>query len=89
MCATVLRHPLSSKLLRRDVNTPRPVRDFHCAGRRTSRAQLRLPKEAQACLAGDMQRVAKLMAVKADYEVIRELAKLEPPDQTGQDWDER
>lgn len=49
----------------------------------------RLSKEAQACLAGDMQRVAKLMAVKADYEVIRELAKLETPEQTGQDWDER
>lgn len=49
----------------------------------------RLPKEAQDCLAGDMQRVAKLMAVKADYEVMRELAKLEAVDQTGQDWDER
>lgn len=36
-----------------------------------------------------MQRVAKLMAVKADYEVMRELAKLEAADQAGQDWDER
>ena len=36
-----------------------------------------------------MQRVAKLMAVKADYEVIRELARLEGPEQAGQDWDER
>ena len=50
---------------------------------------VRLPKEAQSCLAGDMQRVAKLMAVKADYEVMRELAKLESVDQAGQDWDER
>lgn len=49
----------------------------------------RLSKEAQVCLAGDMQRVAKLIATKADYEVIRELAKLEGPEQTGQDWDER
>lgn len=49
----------------------------------------RLSKEAQSCLAGDMQRVAKLVATKADYEVIRELAKLEGPEQTGQDWDER
>ncbi|CAM9607803.1 unnamed protein product [Pylaiella littoralis] len=53
------------------------------------RSRITLSKEAQACLAGDMQRVAKLMAVKADYEVIRELAKLEGPEQTGQDWDER
>ena len=60
-----------------------------CAAPCTVRAPRRLPKEAQACLAGDMQRVAKLMAVKADYEVIRELAKLELPEQTGQDWDER
>lgn len=48
-----------------------------------------LPKEAQACLAGDMQRVAKLLATKADYEVIREVAKLDTPEQTGHDWDER
>ncbi|CBN79691.1 hypothetical protein Esi_0368_0016 [Ectocarpus siliculosus] len=53
------------------------------------RSRITLSKEAQACLAGDMQRVAKLMAVKADYEVIRELAKLDTPEQTGQDWDER
>eukprot|EP00904_Undaria_pinnatifida_P002133 jgi/Undpi1/11920/HiC_scaffold_4.g01619.m1 len=53
------------------------------------RSRITLPKEAQACLAGDMQRVAKLMAVKADYEVMRELAKLEAADQAGQDWDER
>eukprot|EP00752_Nemacystus_decipiens_P004826 g4392.t1 len=55
----------------------------------TKRSRITLSKEAQACLAGDMQRVAKLMAVKADYEVIRELAKLEGPEQAGQDWDVR
>ena len=48
-----------------------------------------LPKEAQACLAGNMQRVAKLIAVKADYEVIRELSKLEDPEHADHDWDER
>lgn len=48
-----------------------------------------LPKEAQACLAGDMQRVAKLLATKADYEVIREIAKLDNPEQATEDWDRR
>ncbi|CAM9419745.1 unnamed protein product, partial [Hapterophycus canaliculatus] len=55
----------------------------------TRRSRITLSKEAQACLAGDMQRVAKLIATKADYDVIRELAKLEGPEQSGQDWDER
>lgn len=36
-----------------------------------------------------MQRVAKLMATKADYEVIREIAKLDNPEQAGEDWDRR
>lgn len=48
-----------------------------------------LSKEAQACLAGNTQRVAKLLTVKADYEVIRELSRLDNPEQSGHDWDDR
>lgn len=55
----------------------------------TSHHAYRLSKEAQACLAGDMLRVAKLIAVKADYEVIRDLTKLEGSEQNGQEWDDR
>ncbi|CAM9323103.1 unnamed protein product, partial [Discosporangium mesarthrocarpum] len=53
------------------------------------RSRLTLPKDAQTCLAGDMQRVAKLISTKADYEVIREIAKLDNPETSGFDWDER
>lgn len=74
----------------RKFNLPRFVRfDAQNGERLWPWAKFSIPKEAQTCLAGDMQRVAKLMAVKADFEVIRELAKLEGPEQTGQDWDER
>lgn len=72
-----------------DVTPPRASLCLHIYLISVPRGLFRLSKEAQACLAGDMQRVAKLMAVKADYEVIRELAKLEGPEQAGQDWDER
>ncbi|CAM9477764.1 unnamed protein product, partial [Choristocarpus tenellus] len=51
-------------------------------------SSISLPKEAQVCLAGDMQRVAKLISTKADYDVIREIAKLENPETIGYDWDE-
>ncbi|CAM9270644.1 unnamed protein product, partial [Chrysoparadoxa australica] len=51
--------------------------------------QFTLTTEAARSLAGDMQRIGKLIAQKADYEVIREINKSEKPEDEAEGWDDR
>ncbi|KAG5189909.1 hypothetical protein JKP88DRAFT_286456 [Tribonema minus] len=48
-----------------------------------------LAPDALRVLAGNTQRVAKLIAAKADYEVIRLVSRAEDPGAEGHDWDAR
>jgi hypothetical protein len=60
----------------------------HMSARGGTAGNLRLSQDALRALAGNTQRVAKLIAAQADYAVICSISKHRSPEKAGQNWDE-